>query len=109
MLRVGVVEMETRIKGQRVSNFFITRERCIGLLRIVFGVAWAVAAWLKWQPAFINGFAGTIKGAIDGQPHIVQLWLGFWLTIIHVNPTLFAVMEASTETLLAVCFLLGLF
>jgi thiosulfate dehydrogenase [quinone] large subunit len=101
--------MEARTKGQKASNFFITRERCIGLARIAFGVAWAVAAWLKWQPAFINGFADTIKGAIDGQPHIVQVWLSFWLTIINVNPTLFAVMEATIETLLAVCFLLGLF
>jgi thiosulfate dehydrogenase (quinone) large subunit len=101
--------MRITTKWQKASNFFITRERCIGLLRIAFGVAWAVAAWLKWQPAFINGFADTIKGAIDGQPHIVQVWLGFWLTIINVNPTLFAVVEASTETLLAVCFLLGLF
>jgi thiosulfate dehydrogenase [quinone] large subunit len=100
--------MEIRTRVQKVSNFFITRERCIGLLRIMFGVAWAVAAWLKWQPAFIGGFAATIKGAMDGQPHIVQVWIGFWLTIINVNPTLFAVVEASTETLLAVCFLLGL-
>ncbi len=100
--------MEIRTRVQKVSNFFITRERCIGLLRMMFGVAWAVAAWLKWQPAFINGFADTIKAAMDSQPHFVQVWIGFWLTIINVNPTLFAVMEAATETLLAVCFVLGL-
>lgn len=101
--------MAIRTRVQKVSNFFITRERCIGLLRMMFGVAWAVAACLKWQPAFISGFAATIKGAIDGQPHFVQVWIGFWFTIINVNPTLFAVVEASTETLLAVCFLFGLF
>lgn len=101
--------MEIRTEVRKVSNFFITRERGIGLARIAFGVAWAVAAWLKWQPAFINGFSDQVRGAIDGQPHIVQVWLGFWLTIVHVNPTLFAVVEASTETLLAVCFLFGLF
>ena len=100
--------METRTRVQRASNFFITRERCIGLLRMMFGIAWAVAAWLKWQPAFINGFADTIKAAMDGQPHVVQMWIGFWLAIVNVNPTLFAVMEAATETLLAVCFVLGL-
>jgi hypothetical protein len=26
----------------------------IGLLRIVFGVVWAIDAWFKWQPDFIN-------------------------------------------------------
>jgi thiosulfate dehydrogenase (quinone) large subunit len=101
--------MDIRTMLPKASNFFITRERGIGLTRVAFGVAWAVAAWLKWQPAFINGFSDQVRGAIDGQPHIVQVWLGFWLTIVHVNPTLFAVVEASTETLLAVCFLLGLF
>ena len=101
--------MDIQKRTPQASNFFSIRERCIGLLRIAFGIAWAVAAWLKWQPAFINGFAATIKGAIDGQPHIVQVWIGFWLTMITVNPTLFAVVEASLETLLAVCFLLGLF
>lgn len=44
-----------------------------------------------------------------GQPHFVYVWMGFWLGLIQVNPTLFAVMEAATETLLALCFLLGLF
>src|SRR5450432_29127 len=101
--------MDIRTMLPKASNFFITRERCIGLTRVAFGVAWAVAAWLKWQPAFINGFSDQLRSAIDGQPHIVQVWLGFWLTIVHANPTLFAVVEASTETLLAVCFLLGLF
>jgi thiosulfate dehydrogenase [quinone] large subunit len=101
--------MDIRTMLPKASNFFITRERCIGLMRVAFGVAWAVAAWLKWQPAFINGFSDQLRSAIDGQPHIVQVWLGFWLTIVHANPTLFAVVEASTETLLAVCFLLGLF
>ncbi|MBA2396221.1 MAG: DoxX family protein [Ktedonobacteraceae bacterium] len=101
--------MDIQTRTPQASNFFSVRERCIGLLRIAFGVAWAVAACLKWQPAFINGFAATIKSAIDGQPHIVQVWLGFWLTMITVNPTLFAIVEASLETLLAVCFLLGVF
>lgn len=85
------------------------RQRGTGILRIAFGVAWAVAAWLKWQSAFINGFADTIKGAMEGQPHIVQLWIGFWLRIVELNPILFARLEASVETLLALCFLLGLF
>ena len=79
------------------------------MLRIAFGVAWGVAAWLKWQPAFINRFVDIVKGAMEGQPQFVQTWIGFWLGIIHVNPTLFAVLEASAETVLAICFVLGLF
>jgi hypothetical protein len=26
----------------------------IGVLRIVFGLVWAVDAWFKWQPDFIT-------------------------------------------------------
>jgi hypothetical protein len=28
----------------------------IGVLRIVFGLVWALDAWFKWQPDFINNF-----------------------------------------------------
>ncbi len=100
--------MASRTTSPKTHGIFITRQRSIGILRITFGVAWVVAAWLKWQPAFISGFADSVKGAMEGQPHLVQVWIGFWLNIINVNPTLFAVLEATTETLLAVCFLLGL-
>jgi thiosulfate dehydrogenase [quinone] large subunit len=101
--------MLLKIRRLKKREIFTARQRCIGILRMTFGVAWAVAAWLKWQPAFIGGFAATIRGAIEGQPHVVQTWIGFWLTIININPTLFAVLEATVETLLALCFLLGLF
>ena len=32
------------------------RAKAIALLRAAFGVIWAIAAWLKWQPPFINSF-----------------------------------------------------
>jgi len=28
----------------------------VALIRIVFGLIWAVDAWLKWQPDFAAGF-----------------------------------------------------
>jgi thiosulfate dehydrogenase (quinone) large subunit len=85
------------------------RQRWLGILRILFGGVWAVAALLKWQPAFIKGFADIVQGAMDGQPQVVKLWIAFWLGIIHVNSTLFAYGVAITETLLALCFILGMF
>jgi uncharacterized membrane protein YphA (DoxX/SURF4 family) len=85
------------------------RQRWLGILRIIFGAVWAVAAALKWQPAFIKGFADIVQGAMDGQPQPVKLWIAFWLGIIHINPSLFAYMIAITETGLALCFILGAF
>ncbi len=101
--------MASKTMNSKTREIFTTRQRCIGILRIMFGFAWTVAAVLKWQPAFINGFADTVKSTMEGQPHLVQVWIGFWLMIINVNPTLFAILEATAETLLALCFLSGLF
>lgn len=81
----------------------------IGIGRIAFGISWAVAAWLKWQPAFIQSFMNTVGGATNGQPAIIKLWIGTWAGIVHVNPIFFAIAAASTETALALCFLLGAF
>jgi hypothetical protein len=35
-----------RITGWRLTG--------IGLLRIAFGLVWAIDAWFKWQPDFIT-------------------------------------------------------
>jgi thiosulfate dehydrogenase (quinone) large subunit len=86
-----------------------TNQRWLGILRIIFGIIWAVAAYLKWQPAFIRGFAAILQGSMDGQAQPVKLWIAFWLHIVQLNPTLFACMLATTETTLALCFILGMF
>lgn len=83
--------------------------RSVGLVRIGFGIAWLVAAILKWQPAFISGFADTVSGTIQGQPAPVQAWLTMWSNLVHLNPPLFAYSAATIESLLALCFILGLF
>ena len=85
------------------------RARAIACLRVAFGLVWAVAAWLKWQPAFQQPFLAQITTAGNGQPPAVQAWIAFWGTLIGHNPLLFARLEASTETTLAVLLILGLF
>jgi uncharacterized membrane protein YphA (DoxX/SURF4 family) len=85
------------------------RQRSIALLRIFFGLIWAFAAWLKWAPAFQNGFVSQISGAASGQPGIVQGWIGFWTNLISTNPLLFARVEGSLETAVAICLIFGIF
>ena len=77
--------------------------------RIAFGLIWAVAAWLKWQPAFQNHFLDQVSGATDGQPGFIVAWLSVWIHLISINPLLFARIEATAETALAVCLVLGVF
>lgn len=83
------------------------RPRVIGVLRIAFGLIWAIAAWLKWQPDFQNHFLDQISSAKDGQPLLIQGWIALWIRLVSINPLLFARIEASIETALAICLILG--
>ena len=51
----------------------------IGASRVAFGLVWAVAAWLKWQPDFQNHFLDQVSAAKDGQPSLVEGWISFWM------------------------------
>ena len=85
------------------------RERGVGLTRIIFGLVYAIAATLKWQPQFQNTFVAQISAARDGQPALIQAWISFWANLVSFNPLLFARIEASTETAIAVFLIFGLF
>ena len=85
------------------------RERGVGIARIIFGLVYAVAATLKWQPQFQNTFVQQISAVGDGQPAPIQAWISFWTHLISINPLLFARIEATTETAIAVFLIFGIF
>lgn len=85
------------------------RSRAFGVMRIVFGLVWAIDAWFKWQPAFQNGFVTYLTGALDGQPLWVKAWIGFWIDIVKVHPHDFALVVALGETALATGLIFGIF
>jgi len=85
------------------------RERGVGLARIIFGLVYAIAATLKWQPQFQNTFVAQISAARDGQPALIQAWISFWANLVSFNPLLFARIEATAETAIAVFLIFGLF
>lgn len=85
------------------------REKGIGVLRIVFGLVWAIDAWLKWQPGFQNNFVSYLTGALNGQPAPAHAWIYFWIHVIQVNPLVFARLEALGETAIAIGLILGIF
>jgi thiosulfate dehydrogenase (quinone) large subunit len=85
------------------------RERGVGIARIIFGLVYVVAAVLKWQPQFQNTFVDQISATKDGQPAFIQTWISFWANLVSVNPLLFARIEATTESAIAVFLILGLF
>jgi thiosulfate dehydrogenase (quinone) large subunit len=85
------------------------RERGVGIARIVFGLVWVVAAVLQWLPQFQNSFVAQVAAAKAGQPAFIQGWITFWANLVSVNPLLFARIEATTESALALFLILGLF
>lgn len=85
------------------------RLRGLGLLRIVFGLVWAVDAWFKWQPEFINGLHAYLTEPLEGQPPAVQNWINFWMTTVHIDPTAFAYFIAIAETAVALGLIFGVF
>jgi uncharacterized membrane protein YphA (DoxX/SURF4 family) len=75
--------------------------------RIAFGLIWAIDATLKWLPGFQADYMGTIMGMGQGQPGWLQPWFRFWIWLQHPNPTLFAYLTASIETLIAAALIIG--
>jgi thiosulfate dehydrogenase (quinone) large subunit len=85
------------------------KERGVGIVRIIFGLVWIVAATLSWLPQFQNTFVAQVAVAKAGQPGFIQGWISFWANLVSVNPLLFARMLATTQTLVAVFLILGIF
>jgi thiosulfate dehydrogenase [quinone] large subunit len=84
------------------------RAKGIALLRIVFGIVWGIAAWLKWQPGFISSFTDQVTGSKDEQPAAVQSWITWWGNLVSTNPHFFAYLLACTETAIALFFIFGI-
>ena len=85
------------------------RERSVGIARIIFGLIWVVAALLQWQPQFQHSFVEQVAAAKAGQPGFIQGWISFWAQLVSINPLLFARALATTETVIAVFLILGIF
>jgi uncharacterized membrane protein YphA (DoxX/SURF4 family) len=77
------------------------------LLRIAFGLVWAIDAFFKWNPAFISMFKETVGEGISNQPQLIQEWIKLWLNVISVNPHLFAILTAISETIIALGLIFG--
>ncbi len=110
---VSVAEPETAATVSLAKPETITlsprRTQAIGVLRIIFGLVWAVDAAFKWSPAFINKFSDYLAGAKDGQPQLVKDWIDFWVKIVKVDPHVFAHLVAVGETAVAIGLILGAF
>ena len=85
------------------------RTKGIALLRIAFGLIWAIDAWFKWQPGFRENVLGNLTEGMEGQAPLIHNWVQFWYTVIQPNPTAFAYFVAIIETAIAFGLIFGVF
>jgi nitrite reductase (NO-forming) len=85
-----------------------TPARAVGLpavVRVAFGLMWAVDASFKWAPAFRHGLVGYLM--TDGQPAWERRYIESWRSVLGHDPQLFAVVLALAESAIALSLLLG--
>ena len=80
----------------------------VALLRIAFGVLWAIDASFKWRPAFSRDYLRYLQAAAASQPAWIKPWFDFWQHVVSVDPALFAFFTALGESAIALGLLLGL-
>lgn len=83
------------------------RRKGFGVLRILFGLVWAIDAFFKWLPAFHNGLDSYLAAGAEGQPAAVRAWIGFWIGVVGVNPHFYGTALALAETALALALIFG--
>lgn len=83
------------------------RLKGFGVLRIVFGLIWALDAYFKWQPGFHSNLDAYLSESAEGQPAAVRAWIQFWVSTIGVAPHFFGYFIAVAETALALALIFG--
>ncbi len=85
-----------------------TLAKHVAILRIIFGIIWAIDAIFKWQPSFAKNFMSMITSAAQGQPGWLNPWFNFWTHFLSHNPHLFAILTAIIESTIAITLLFGI-
>jgi hypothetical protein len=101
------------LRGWQGAAWAGTPLRPPGRLRVIaafwlFGALWAFDAWWKWQPGFLQHFAGYLTSAQAGQPGWIAEWIAVFIGLGQaIGMRQFAVLAALAETALAAGLLLS--
>jgi len=102
------LRIQRRLDAPRTSWIINARQLTgIAVLRIAFGVVWAVDASLKWQPAFQANIQQMLADVAKGQPSFLGWWFALWQFVVSGRAPVFGILTASTETYLALALLTG--
>jgi thiosulfate dehydrogenase [quinone] large subunit len=87
----------------------LRRLHAAAVVRIAFGVIWAIDATFKWLPGFVHGqtLGDELGGGAKIHTPVVHQWIELWHAAALASPAGFAVGTAVVETLIALGILFG--
>jgi nitrite reductase (NO-forming) len=92
----------------KVDNWFVRNLSSLKtIVRIIFGVLWAIDGALKFAPGFVDSFPTVIKHAASGQPSWLSGWFAFWASITSSNPSFYVYSAGVLELALAFGLIFG--
>ncbi len=109
--------MHTLITRDRAAGSALTvapstgRPHFAAVIRIAFGLVWAVDATFKWRPGFVHGQVLARQFAKHDQvtTPVIHQWIQLWSHLAAASPPGFAIGTAVVETLIALGLLTGTF
>ena len=91
-----------------VDNWFVRNLLALKtIVRIIFGIFWAIDGALKFAPGFVDSFSTVIKDAASGQPSWLAGWFSFWASITSSNPSFYVLSIGLIELALAFGIIFG--
>ncbi|QMU74718.1 hypothetical protein GXW83_01905 [Streptacidiphilus sp. PB12-B1b] len=101
----------TRARGTVLSGGVTGRLHRAAVVRIGFGLVWAIDASFKWLPGFLRGQTISDELGQGSAVHtpVIHQWIQMWHGIATTSPGTFAVGTAVIETLIALGLVFGAF
>jgi thiosulfate dehydrogenase (quinone) large subunit len=91
-----------------LDNWFVRNLSSLKtIIRIIFGVFWAIDGGLKFAPGFVDSFSSMIKDAASGQPSWLAGWFSFWASITSSNPSFYVYSTGLIELALGLGIIFG--
>ena len=91
-----------------VDNWFVRNLLSLKtIVRIIFGIFWAIDGALKFAPGFVDSFSTVIKHAASGQPSWLAGWFSFWASITSSNASFYVYSIGLIELALAFGIIFG--
>ncbi len=89
----------------------LRRQHFAAIVRIAFGLVWAVDAAFKWQPGFVHGQVFAHQFGIHDKvtTPVIHQWIQLWSHVAAGSPSGFAIGSAVVESLIALGLLTGSF